>query len=181
MRVLTWKLSKARVWLNELPSYNYQAIDTIEQKRDFSETKRVTNRECAIELYNPVGPRAYYGAIGASFTPQKTGNFIIQVPVSIDKGPLLDNSLAGKSDEVYIGLPLAYVDGVLSGFISDNTIQQLGSGTLRINNAAHGSIGSSLWLFRVLSRVLSNLFLYENSSVSDEFLIKLISTELLQR
>ena len=181
MRELRWKLSKARIWLDELPAYEYQAIDTSEQGREVSTTSNVISQACAIELVHPVGARAYYGALGATFLAQGTGRFVVQVPISADKGRLLDTSLAGKIDEVHIGLPREYVNGVLSGFMDDESIQQLGAGTLCVCCAAHGSVGSSIVVFRALSRVLAHLFVQEKASLSDEYLIELIRRELSRK
>lgn len=180
MRELNWKLSKARIWLDELPAYEYQAMDTMEQGKEVSAIT-TTNQACAIELFHPVGARAYYGALGATFLAQGTDRFVVQVPISEDNGRLLDTSLAGKIDEVHIGLPREYVKGVLSGFVDDEMSQQLGAGTLRVCCAAHGSIGSSTLVFRALSRVLAHLFVQERTSLTDEYLVELIRRELSRK
>ena len=128
-----------------------------------------------------IGPIAYYGALGATFTPQDIRKVTVQVPISEGKGPLREASLAGKTDEVHLGLPQEYVGDIINGFLNADTVQQLGAGMLRICCGAHGTVGSSPWIFAALSRILTKLLLLEDTSVSDESLIELIRGELIQK
>jgi len=181
MRTLSWGFRKARIWLDDLPAWDCHTLEVIEQSSAVSKLRHSKSKKCAVEIYTPIGAMAYYGALGAIFIPQDIGRVTVQVPISEDKGPLLDASLAGKTDEVHIGLPHEYVGNILDGFLNADTVQQLGAGTLRICCGAHGDIGSSPWLFGALSRILTKLLLLEDTSVSDESLIELIRGELIRR
>ena len=178
MRTLSWGLRKARIWLDEVPDWMYQPSEVITRSSDVSRSGRSAIRECAIELFVPTGAMAYYGALGATFTPQNKGVFTVRIPISKDGGKLLKTALAGKMDEVHIGLPEEYVEGILENFLRVDTVQQLGAGTLLVCEAAYGNIGSSVWFFGVLSRTLSKLFLLEDVSLPDEAFIELIRSEL---
>ncbi|HWS83103.1 MAG TPA: hypothetical protein VN207_02470 [Ktedonobacteraceae bacterium] len=181
MRTLRWGFHKARIWLDELPTWDYQSLEVVEQSSDVSKSRDSKSKKGAVEVYAPIGPIAYYGALGATFTPQDIGRVTIRVPISEDKGPLREASLAGKTDEVHLGLPQEYIGDIINGFLNADTIQQLGAGMLRICCGAHGTVGSSPWIFGALSRILTKLLLLEDTSVSDESLIKLIRGELIQK
>src|SRR5712664_4064448 len=113
MRTLSWGFRKARIWLDELPTWDFHALEVVEQSSNVSKPGSNKSKKCAVEIYVPIGAMAYYGALGATFTPQDMGRVTVQVPISEDKGPLLDASLAGKTDEVHIGLPQEYVGDIL--------------------------------------------------------------------
>jgi len=181
MRTLSWGFRKAQIWLDELPTWDFHTLEVVEQSRDASNSRNYKEKKCAIELYAPIGAIAYYGALGVTFTPQGRGRITVLVPISEDNGPLLDASLAGKTDEVHIGLPQEYAENILDVFLNADSVQQLGAGTLRICSGAHGTIGSSPWFFGALSRILTKLLLLEDTSASDESLIDFIRKELIQK
>jgi hypothetical protein len=78
-----------------------------------------------------------------------------------------------------IGLP-EYSNGVFDGILNTVTAQLLGSGTVHISGAAHGAVGSSPWIFEVLSHISVKLLTLTKKDVSDEQIIKLIREELRQ-
>jgi hypothetical protein len=129
--------------------------------------------------YAPIGAVAYYGALGAIFAPQASGRVTVQVPISEGNEPLLEASLAGKTDEVHLGLPQEYAEDILDAIWHAEPIEQLGAGILRVCCAAHGNIGSSPWFFGALSRILAQLLLRDGASFSDESLIDLMRRELV--
>ena len=180
MRSLKWGFSKARIWLDELPDWHYKGTEIIERQLESTVSNRPVNKSSAIELFVPIGGRFYYGALAVTFVPAVAGPLVIQVPV-LDSEDILQDTLPGsKLDTVIIGLLPEYSNGVFDGILNTVTAQLLGSGTVYISGAAHGAVGSSPWIFEVLSRISVKLLTLAKKDVSDEQLIKLIREELRQ-
>lgn len=178
MVVLSWKFNKARIWLDELPDWEFRETQVFELLQETPEKRYTDACSAAIELLLPIGGRAYYGALGAEYVPAPLKQLVIQVPITLDEGSIIHNAIAGRYDTVRAGLPREYLRGVLDGVQNVPETQSLGPGTLRFCRAAHGSLGSSLWFFGVLSSIVIKLLLLERETVSDELLIKLIQAEL---
>ncbi len=102
---------------------------------------------------------------------------VIQVPVLESEDILQDTLPGSKLDTVIIGLLPEYANGIFDGILNTVIAQLLGSGTLSISGAAHGAVGSSPWIFKVLSRISVKLLALEKKDVSEEKIIKLIRAE----
>jgi hypothetical protein len=174
---LKWGLSEARIWLNELPSWQYKGTETIERQVDSISSNQPINTSSAIELFAPIGGRFYYGALAVTFASAITGPLVIQVPVLEAEVILQDALVENKLDTVSIGLLPEYTKGIFDGILNTDTSQLLGSGVLSISGAAHGAVGSSPWIFKLLSRIAVKLLTLEKTDMSDQQLIKLIQAE----
>ncbi len=174
---LKWGLSKAGIWLDELPDWRYQGTETIERQLDNTSSHQPANTSSAIELFAPIGGRFYYGALAVTFVPTIGGPLVIQAPILEAEVRLQDTLVGNKLDTVSIGLFPEYAKGIFDGILNIDTAQLLGSGTLSISGAAHGVIGSSPWMFKLLSRISVKLLTLDKNDVSDEQLIKLIQEE----
>jgi hypothetical protein len=165
------------LWLNEMPDWTYEVLDV--HKRRLSTTKRHVEivQRLAIEMIRP-GPKAHYGALGAVFVPDDTQRLCVEVSVSNDRGDLVADSLAGGIDSVRKGFPEEYVAGFLDGIMKYEPLQTLGGGTLSFCWALHGEIGSSIWFFQVIGRVIINLLTHQLSSLSDEDLKEIIQNSI---
>lgn len=167
-----------QIWLDELPEWRNEGAEVAERHQETSR-RGITERRCAaIELFVPVGPRAYYSVLGAIFVPGQEDRLLIQVPISVNQGQPVLESLAGRADKVRVGLPYEFTGSVFDGVLSINPAQLLGAGTLQFCCAATGDIGSSPWMFRVLGRVVVKLLSSDRSSFSEENLIRLLDLEL---
>jgi hypothetical protein len=180
MLSLKWGFSKARIWLDELPNWHYKGTEIVERQLDSTMLNPPLNESSAIELFVPIGGRFYYGALAMTFVPASVGPLVIQVPILESEDLLQDTLLGNKLDTVLIGLFPEYANGIFDGILNTVTAQLLGSGTLYISGAAHGAIGSSPWIFQVLSRISVKLLTLEKKNVSGEQPIKLIREELGQ-
>lgn len=179
MLSLNWGLSEARVWLDELPAWQYQGSEIVERHLNVTTSNQARSASGAIELFRPVGARFYYGALALTFTAASTptGSLIIQVPV-LDSQNRLQDALTKSLDTVFIGLLEEYTEGIFAAFQDTELAQLLGPGMLRVAGAAHGVIGSSSWMFQVLGRSLVRLLTLEQKDLSDEQVISLIQKEL---
>jgi hypothetical protein len=184
MLSLKWYWSRARIWFDELPDWHYKGTEIIERQLESAMSDQPIHQSSAIELFIPIGGRFYYGALAVTFVPATAGPLVIQVPVlEWKKGAddILQDALPGiKLDTVVIGLLPEYANGIFDGLLNTVTAQVLGSGTLSVSGAAHGAVGSSPSMFKVLSRILVRLLTLDEKKVSDEQVIKLMGEEWTQ-
>ncbi len=173
MRELHWGFRKARIWLDELPNWTYAVVNTIERHQGVIDFHSGERQLAAVELFLPRG-RALYGGLGGVFIPEDTHRLVVQVCISKNEGELYEESLARRVDEVYRGLPQEYVEGVFEGVLQDDQTRLLGAGTLCFSCAVHGRIGSSLWIFQRLSRIIINLLLIKKDKVMEEDLMNIL-------
>src|SRR5262249_42340971 len=145
--------SRARIWMDELPNWHYKGTEIIERQIDTSMPNKPIHESSAIELFVPIGARFYNGALAITFVPATTGPLVIQVPTLDSEDILQDTVTSNKLDTLLIGLLPEYANGIFDGILNTATAQLLGSGTLYISGAAHGAVGSSFWMFKVLSRI----------------------------
>ena len=72
-------------------------------------------RLAAIELLVPHGARASYGLLGGHFEPRSDGQLTVNIYASSPNERCFADSLVSRIDEVRVGLPEEYVEGVLDG------------------------------------------------------------------
>ena len=178
MLTLHWKARSARVWLSEPPAWDYEISEIVEKTQEALEEERVPFCLRAVELFFLIGARHYYGGIAVTFIPTHTGELVVQVPLSAGVGLPYEESLAGKLDTSYKGLPREYTSGVFEGLMEAERTPLLGSGLLRVNGAVHGSIGSSNWMFRKLGRIVVKLLTVDTSAFSETNFKEFIRAEL---
>jgi hypothetical protein len=177
MLSLKWDFSEARIWLGELPNWYYKGTKIIERRLDSTVSNQPINKSSAIELFVPVGGRFYYGALAVTFVPATAGSLVIQVPILESEDILQDTLPSNKLETVIVGLLPEYANGIFDGILNTVIAQLLGLGTLSISGAAHGVVGSSPWMFKVLSRISVKLLTLEKQDISEGQLIKLIRAE----
>ena len=81
-------------------------------------------------------------------------------------------------DEVRVGLYHEFADGVFAGVRESEAIATLGSGTLIFSQAACGFSGSSVEIFRRLSRSVLSLLACDKPTPTDDELAALVGGEL---
>lgn len=143
---------KVRVWTNDSLPCEIQATQVVEHTFEAQPAVSSNVRHAAIELLQYAPGRPLYGLLGASFTPDMSARLVIQIAVSTGEDEqVFDDSLAARVDEVRIGLPLEYVNGISAGLFETENLRALGAGVLYFGWAAHGAVGSSRAVFRRLS------------------------------
>jgi hypothetical protein len=162
---------KARVWWGELPDLHYDPTEVLQRTLQTSNLLVTEKRSAAIEFYKPAHSFSY-GLLGAGFTPGRLGQFVIQVAISDYNGQPLEWSLAQQIDNVYTGLPAEYAQSVFEGASEAETV--LGSGVLRFDCAAHGLVGSSPVIFRLLSKAIVHLLAAAKKQVAETELRELL-------
>ena len=89
------KLKKCRVWLEELPLYEYKPAKVLSSILETSICMSRENQKIAIEIF--VAPR-YYAFLGAEYVYKESNNLEIHVNVSNDSGEIITETLALPSD-----------------------------------------------------------------------------------
>lgn len=178
MILLNWKYNKARIWLEDWPDWQYKVAKVAERRHEAHDRAMSTKLHAALELFIPVGGRIHYGALGADYIHEQEEQLVIQVLTSTEEGEQVSDSLAGKLDVVRSGLPQEFAQAILENAMIVNENQLLGKGTLRFCCAAYGQVGSSSWIFGVLTRIVVKLLLLDRQSSSEEHLLELIRYEL---
>jgi hypothetical protein len=163
--------SQARVWIKDSPSIIYPVLDIITQEIKGSLVRKSGTRQATLELIIPVGPRVCYGLLGVQFIPNDSGKLSVEVRVSTENESIFKNSMAAQVDTVRIGLPREYSQSVIEGIISSlnqRTIEILGSGVIRLEQAAHGEISSSKKFFRNIAASVMQLLLLDQVNPQEE-------------
>jgi hypothetical protein len=86
MKELTWGESRARIWLNELPRWEYTATRVAERGLRASGLRDDTSTCLAVEMAVHIGPMIQYGALGATFLPERRNDLLVRVLVSAEPG-----------------------------------------------------------------------------------------------
>lgn len=165
---------RARVWLGDLPDASYSSITTLSHAIAAHEESQNELRLAAVEVFVPAGGRFMYGLLGGEWHPDPTGQLNINVSISSSNERLFDQSLAMKNDEVRVGLPAEYSQAVLAGIeFAKSELNELPSGKLSINCAAHGVVGSCEAVYKHLAAILVKLFNGVGVEPSNEDLVNL--------
>lgn len=168
--------SRARVWLKDKPHIIYPALDIITLDMITKDMQtglayKPDRRQTALEIIIPVGPRVCYGLLGAEFIPNNFGKLSVEVRVSTENESIFPSSIADEFDTVKIGLPEEYSQSVIDGIVNslnNQIIQTLGSGVIKIEQAAHGEISSSKKMFRNIAATVIQLLLLDQVSPQEE-------------
>jgi hypothetical protein len=174
------KYRRARVWIGELPDTAYPAISVIKHSVQANGIAPKGLVLAAIEDCVPVTARGeLYGLLGGTFEPDTTDALRVDVCASTANERLLLDNLSIKNDEVRVGLPAEYVQGVVSGVsLARAELKTLFAGKLTIHCAAHGAIGSCNSFYRYLTAILLKLINSPNHEPSDAELVKMFETPI---
>jgi hypothetical protein len=178
MITLRWDHRQARAWLGELPDWVTEEVEVIERHLEARAVRSWSSNHVAVELYIPVGGFVANGALGATFVPRGSGRLDIQVSVSNPAGQPYATSLARSVDTVWLGIAPEFVGDILCVAADAGSAELLGAGTLRFSCGAHGVVGSSPWLFQVLTRLVIGLLARETHLMSQPELVSMFTREL---
>jgi hypothetical protein len=109
-----------------------------------------------------------YGLLGGRWQSENGSQVSVEVSVSTSNERLFPDSLASGTDEVRVGLPSEYIEGVLDGLDLARGETTLAAGKLSIDCAAHGAVGPSNGIYKHLAAVLVKLFNTVDAQPSDE-------------
>lgn len=168
---------RAQVWLGDVPDAAYEAAKTVKWSAQAETTVRGKLTLAAIEIFLPLGPHWMYGLLGGQFKPELKDRLDVDVLVSSSTERFFVSELTRKSDDVRTGLPVEYVEATIDGIsLARGELDKVAPGTLVINRAAHGQIGSSEVVFKHLAVALVKLFNIEGETPTDDKLMSLFPT-----
>ncbi|WP_245442369.1 hypothetical protein [Rhizobium chutanense] len=108
----------------------------------------------AVEIARPVGGMTVYGLLSATFDQSiKAQGLQVNVPIEPTKGESWFLSLAPSYDKVLTGFAAEYMLGLFNG-IEDLREGVPSFGVLSFDRMAHSDIGSSIDIFRQLTRAV---------------------------
>jgi hypothetical protein len=174
------RFAKARVWFGERVTDGFKPDGVITSSVENSFAGGPTrNVMVGLEALLPTGARAEYGLVVLEFLPDHLGRLQIEVPYSGMTGIAWPDALAGKLDDVRLGLPKEYTSAVLGSLCSAGE-GRVPSGVIRIVDAAHGLVGSSPNFFGKITRSALELALLDGTEVSDDYLASLLRGILIE-
>jgi hypothetical protein len=160
---------KARVWIGELPDAVFQPTGTRVQMYEASGSGPGLPSLAAVELSVFVSARFIYGLIGGDWRPNAAGELRVSIHTSSSNGTLLPDHLSARGEDVRVGLPDEYSEGVLAGVQQwVEALEVVPSGELTINCAAHGLVSSSQMAFKRVSWTLCKLLTTDGAALTDE-------------
>lgn len=170
-----------RIWINDVPEIKYKEINKLTSAVEVKEIINMEPCRMALELLLSRRDISNYAFIGVKYIPNKEKNLNISVYVSEDEGEILDDNIAMKSDNVFIGIPNEYAETVLS--TANKVIEglpQFSSGDLEFYIGAHGEVGSSKLSFSKVTELIIKLLVIEREGIKSLNQIEeLISNESL--
>lgn len=164
------KERRARVWLDKLPENEVFLASATDHHRRIDVAGNCASKRkiVAVELFIPLGGRFLYGLLGCEAIGEKSSTLDVVVQTSLKKEKQFTDSLAGKLDLVWWGLPDEYANAILNGATAG--ISKFGSPTaqsIRFCCAAHGEIGSTVSIFERLGMVTTALLTLPAESHAD--------------
>jgi hypothetical protein len=151
---------RANVWIDEAPPAAFAASSclnrTVMKPRSAIEAARTI---AGVEVNFTHGPKSSYALLGAELIEAEADGFEICVLVNDGGVPFL-GSLAGRRDEVRVGLPAEYATAVVSGAVRiAESIAAPPKRKLWFRWAAHGLINSSPSIFEQVSGIVLQLLI----------------------
>ena len=169
-------VNEIRIWLNSCDELMLEK-NNINKLYEFNSPKNQIHENHTIiaELFLPRGARVVYGVLGANYKFEASRKLSLTTHQTLNDKKIFKDSLLDPIEEVYVGLPEEYEDGIYSGVkrVCDEN-KLLLTGNLDFCYAAHAEVSSSSWVFQKLAYIISNLFCMSEDSINRENLILLL-------
>ncbi|MET3208168.1 UNVERIFIED_CONTAM: hypothetical protein ABIC26_001104 [Paenibacillus sp. PvR008] len=170
---------RGRIWINDLPDNKYKVIDKLTTSVELKQSIHIKPSSLALELLLSRRDMSNYAFLGVKFIPNKEKRVNISVDVSLDEDELLNDHIAMKSDNVFVGIPTEYAEAVLSTAKKViEEISQFSSGDLEFYIGAHGEVGSSKLSFSKVAEIIIKLMIVEPDIKSVNQIEDLVSSYL---
>lgn len=134
---------EVRIWMGEDSPPLYKAEERRQIELSAVPAFFSSRRSAGVELYQYVGPRTMYPALGGVFTYEETVT-LLSVQLNIVETPVAvwEEALHREMDTIYVGFPEEFCRGVQDALQALAKNKLLEGGTLCINRAAYGVVGS---------------------------------------
>ncbi|AUW42384.1 hypothetical protein [Rhizobium leguminosarum] len=148
--------TRLRLWLDQAPpSMDSTRCHLWESKVFVSGEGTPHRKSVAAEIARPVGGLTVYGLLSVTLDQSiKTQGLQVNVPIERTKGESWSLSLAPSYDKVLTGFAAEYIPGLFKGIedLSEGALPSFG--ILSFDRMAHSDIGSSIDIFRELTRAI---------------------------
>ena len=175
------KSKRARVCFDEVPELVIHDYNTSEMHLQGNTEGLNEERFFVLELLLPANA-SYYAVLGAKYIPIAVNRDLsIEIRYTEDSVVNYVNTLVRNKKTVFIGLPKEYVRTVLNttmDYFQDNEIP---SGKIVFELAAHCEIGSSPVMFKIVTNALLNILLNKDFPVSDIDVKEICEKSILSR
>ena len=175
------RFSKVRIWFEGHNEFFFEKY-TKTKLYEFNCGKSQLNedRTIIIELLIPAGGRVFYGLLGIHYKYDLSQKISLKVNMTNKKFGILNDSLLGKIEDVYIGLPEEYLEGVYKGIEQAHQDNRLNiTGEINFCYAAYGLISSCNFIFQRLSYALINLLFIDKEIINKEKLIEIFDKVII--
>ena len=161
------------VWIGDLPDATYLVEAVVERDLAAPGALSRPSARAAAEYSRIFGPRAHFGLLGATYTPDAARQLRLRVATSGDDGPSYTGSSLRPRWAGQTGLPREYADAVIAGAALALEMDPLGSGELRFDRAVHHNVDSNNFTFQRLAMLVTRLLQPDAASMSEEELAAL--------
>lgn len=147
---------KLRIWQDEFQTFDLRPIKIIEKEFITPNENIGSSKLMAVEVCLPKNA-SNYAMLGVKYESCEESKIVIDV---FDFDTMeFPESLGVKPDNIQLGLPEDYVDGIFKGFEKILNNGLLTKGRYRFFIGAHGEVGSSVNIFDYTCRVLMRLLI----------------------
>ncbi len=167
---------RAHVWLDQLPTFAHHISKMISYEIVANSSESVRGSTVVIEAFVPVGGMAYYGLLGFEYIPQDIKKLLVSISCG-ESGQRLHREIAGSVEEVFLGLPEAYVQSVIDQVRESS--RKLSSGVLKCHYSTYGVYGSSSFFFGKLTKACLTIMSLDEE-LSGEQPLSLILDDLIK-
>ena len=152
---------KIRVWIGECPGAQFLPVGQVEVQVP-AEGISVAERTLAVEMALGRGATVLYGLVGAThrglLVAEALTLSIGYGDVEFGKGREYRTPFASSPERPVIGMPRELAQPVLGGMqLALQEGADIGRGRLSVACAAHGAVGSTAYVFRLLGMVIVRL------------------------
>lgn len=175
------ELKKGRLWINQVYNLQYGTNKIVKSHFKANNTNEVSIANIVLELLLMPRHVSNYALLGASFTPTSGELLEVRVNISQYNGEVTKDSIAMPEDEVHLGIPEEYAEGIVE--TTDSVIKEIGgfpSGILEFNVGAHGYVGSSILTFSKITSIILKIMIKKIDNMDVEKIKEEVALEIMK-
>jgi hypothetical protein len=168
---------EARVWINDPPDIRYTPVEILKDSISTTSKEHWDKKSVCLEYYRP-GGGSYYALLGCEFISQPLDRINIELFVSKDKGEIFESPLISYGNRVYVGIPRTYAGAITKTAIEILSNTVLPPGVLTFNVGAHDEVGSSEFMFSIVTRLILKIITYDLNRLRTKEVEQIILTKV---
>lgn len=162
------KWRKCNIWINDIPEIKYDCVQVLSGAVVKSDWIKWDNVSYVVEVKIIGRDCSNYALLGLKYEYKQINELAIKVNVGQFNGEIIERGISRIADEIHSGLPLEYAEQVFD--VAKNFLKNTScsSGEITFDIAAHGHVGSSESVFRLVTEVLLQLLVNNNKTDIDK-------------